>query len=159
MNVHINGGTAVLIDDEDYDKIKESSWLFSGRYAYRQVWNKGKGKTEYMHRIIMGNPKNLEIDHINGNGIDNRKSNLRFATHKQNMANQKSCKTATSQFKGVCWVKRDKKWEASIQTDNRTKHLGYYENEADAAKAYDKEAIKLFGSFARLNFTNEMEVL
>jgi hypothetical protein len=92
------------------------------------------------------------VDHINGNGLDNRKSNLRICTHQQNCENSRKRKKSFSKYKGVYWSKNAKKWVAQITIDGKSKHLGYFELEEDAAAAYDKAAVKYFGEFACLNF-------
>jgi len=93
----------------------------------------------------------LEVDHINGNTLDCRRLNLRLCTHKQNLANQKKQSGRSSQFKGVSFSKSRGKWEAYIKTDGKKKHLGRFDTEEAAAYAYDLEAFRLFGWFAKLN--------
>ena len=106
-----------------------------------------------MHREIMNAPEGLVVDHINRNGLDNRKVNLRLATAMQNVWNSKrNVNTDSSKYKGVSWDKNKHKWRASIGIDRKTKHLGYFEDEKMAAKAYDKAAKEHRGEFAVLNF-------
>ena len=93
-----------------------------------------------MHKAVMGVMNSL-VDHINGNTLDNRKSNLRVATVRQNKANSSSKKGSISKYKGVTYCKYHKKWKAAIKFDGVNKHLGYFNNESDAAKAYDKFAV------------------
>jgi HNH endonuclease len=94
-----------------------------------------------------------EIDHINGDCLDNRRENLRKATRSQNMANQpKIGGTWSSHYKGVTWFKQRQKWRAQIKIEGRNHHLGLFINEDDAAKAYDEAAFQAFGEFAHLNF-------
>lgn len=92
-----------------------------------------------------------EVDHRNGDGLDNRRDNLRYATRARNTANRASV-GGSSRFKGVSWSKRDKIWYANICVNYRTIYLGTYRNEEDAARAYDAAAKKYFGAFARPNF-------
>lgn len=106
-----------------------------------------------MHREIMDVPKHLVCDHINHNGLDNRKNNLRTCTRQQNTHNQKPRKKGTSKYKGVDWNKRQKKWRARIYYRGKCHYLGYFNNEIDAALTYDKKAKELFGEFACLNFS------
>lgn len=106
-----------------------------------------------MHREIIHIPEHLVCDHINRNGLDNRKANLRPATVSQNLCNRTKTKAKTrSKYKGLEWDKTQRKWRARIQLNGRKIHLGSFANEIDAAKAYDKKARDLFGQFACLNF-------
>jgi hypothetical protein len=105
-----------------------------------------------MHRYIMKVPKGLVCDHINHNGLDNRKSNLRICTRQQNTYNQRSQKGGSSKYKGVDWNKRQKKWRARIYYKRKFYYLGYFDNEVDAAKSYDKKAKEFFKEFACPNF-------
>lgn len=109
---------------------------------------------EPLHQLILGPPPDGHlIDHRNGNGLDNRRRNLRFANNSQNMANaRKSSVPKSSRFKGVHWHKCAKKWCAAVVHHGRRKHLGLFAVEEDAARAYDKAALEHFGEFARLNF-------
>lgn len=92
------------------------------------------------------------VDHIDGNILNNRIANLRAATIKQNQHNRKSRKGSSSKYVGVRWKKQCLKWNAEISVNNRKKHIGYFESEIQAARAYDREAISLYGDFAKLNF-------
>jgi len=92
------------------------------------------------------------VDHKDGNGLNNRKANLRLCTNSQNQANRNGTqRNNTSGFNGVTWSKHDKKWRAKIMLNKKRVHLGGYYTAAEAANAYDKAAIKLFGEFARVN--------
>jgi len=108
-----------------------------------------------MHRVIINAPRHLLVDHINHNGLDNRKANLRTATIAQNNVNRASYKTknSPSKYKGVYWSKRDKKWQVQICHNNKRKHIGQFDNEIQAAKAYDEAAKKYHKEFAVLNFS------
>lgn len=92
-----------------------------------------------------------EIDHVNGNGLDNRRVNLRFASRSENCSNCRPSRNNRSGYKGVHWHKGAKKWRSQIKTNGKRIHLGYFENKNDAARAYNEAAIRLHGSFARLN--------
>ena len=149
----------VMVDAEDYDELSNRKWTLLGcknglKYAFRRPWNKKTKKqgTEMMHRTIMKSKKGELIDHINGNGLDNRKSNLRFCTRGQNLSNSR-LKGGTSRFKGVAFHKRDKSWYAHIVMNCKKIHLGYFPSEEEAARAYDKAAKKYFREFARCNFS------
>ena len=102
-----------------------------------------------MHREIMNCPKGLEVDHINQNGVDNRRINLRIATATQNRQNTSKQKSNTSGYKGV--MKDKTKWRAMIRDNGRRIHLGMFDNKIDAAIAYNKAAIKYHKEFACLN--------
>lgn len=147
------------VDPEDYIWLSQFRWYCNKRphtsYAIR---NAGEGKEcrkILMHREIMDTPKHLVCDHINRNGLDNRKQNLRNCTKQENGMNRPSQKNGTSRYKGVCWHRRMKKWVACIKGKGRKSHLGYFVSETSAAKAYDNAARKYHGEFANLNFATK----
>lgn len=150
--IPLTKGKYTLIDIEDLIKVKDYTWHASFRRIwYAEAWiNKTTAK---LHRLIMGviDPL-IEVDHVDHNGLNNRKSNLRISTHKQNLMNQNKQKGTSSIYKGVCWVKSKNKWCAYIKTNQKRQHLGYFLSEIEAAKAYDKKAQELFGEFSCLNF-------
>lgn len=158
--IKLTQGQFALVDDEDYDFINSFKWYAHKAkrkyrdvyYAWRNSTNEKGRTTVQMHSIIIGEvPTGMDIDHVDGNGLNNQRINLRFATRSQNGGNQLSW-GKTSKFKGVCFHKRDKIYVAQIRKDNKHMHIGYFENEIDAAKAYDKRALELNGEFARINF-------
>ncbi len=111
------------------------------------------GSTVYMHRVIVGASRpNDQVDHINHNGLDNRRDNLRLVTVQQNAMNRVSRKGSSSQFKGVSWDSRERKWKAATNYQRRTRSLGYFTSEVEAANAYDAAARELYGEYAYLNF-------
>jgi len=107
-----------------------------------------------MHREVIHPPDHLFVDHINHNGLDNRKANIRPATHSQNNFNRiiSTRGDLSSKYKGVAWNKSKKKWQARIGIYGKRKHIGHFKDEIQAAKAYDKAAKKYHGEFASLNF-------
>lgn len=111
----------------------------------------GRAVMCFLHRVIMNAPPGVEVDHINGNTLDNRRCNLRICTHKENGRNQKS-HGGSSKYKGVSWHKQRRKWQAQIKVDGKNIHLGYFDDEEGTAFTYDVAARILFGDFARLNF-------
>jgi len=141
-------GEVAIVDEADWERVGKHSWhLFPSRntfYAARWV-------RVFMHREVM--QAETPLDHKNGNGLDNRRSNLRPASGSQNAQNQqKWSRPTSSRFKGVHWNKRDKKWIARIGVEKRRINLGSFHDEEDAARAYDAAAKQYFGEYARLNF-------
>ena len=152
----------ILYDDEDHDLISKYNWyILSAKrvipnenqyYAAGSIRDKqGKWTTIQMHRLLMGEQEGKVIDHINGNGLDNRRCNLRFATYSQNFANSRS-RHGSSKYKGVTLRKTSGSWQAAIQVNKKSYYLGNFRSEIEAAKAYDKEALRVWGEYARLNF-------
>lgn len=158
--IKLTQGKFALVDDEDYELVSKHKWQYClvGRHRDRECamsrsWWKGHGKkrTIIMSRLIMNAPKGMVVDHKNLDTLDNRRDNLRVCTNQQNIFNSKPMKNKSSRYKGVSWNKVIKKWEAYISPNGKQIALGYYENEIDAAKAYNKAALKYYKEFARLN--------
>ena len=161
--VKLTQGYVALVDDEDFERVNAFAWhirpLSGGIYAYHTCYESGPPRrypSIAMHRFILGitDPK-IEVDHWNRDGsrggLNNQRHNLRVATRKQNIANAVRRRNGKhSRFKGVTWHKRDKLWVAQIGQKHR--QIIRTADEVEAAKAYDAEAIKRFGAFARLNF-------
>ena len=152
-------GQYALVDPEDYDKINKYKWNayrgYSSYYSKRKIYNRKNGsqRTVYMHRYIMNAPKGLMVDHINHNGLDNRKENLRLATRAENTRYSKKSKNKfSSNYKGVHYITKAKRWRAMITFEGKTIYIGQFRDEISAAKAYDRAAKKYFGKFAFLNF-------
>lgn len=154
VHVPLSQGKFAVVDAEDYPLIKDHQWYATcvkGKwYAGTNIHlDDGRRRQLRMHTAIMGS---LGVDHRDGDGLNNRRSNLRVVTQAQNCKNRsKSRKPKTSPHKGVWWHKRLKKWTAAIGVNYRQKHLGYFDDQEDAAKAYDVAAAKLHGLFAKLN--------
>lgn len=147
--------TDCIIDDEDYSKIDGFRWrLGNDGYAKAAKYLYTKNGKEFrqelrMHRLIMGAPMGVEVDHINHDKLDNRRSNLRLCDRKQNKANTRIVSTNTSGYKGVSLHRG--KWQASIRIDGKLLYLGAYNNIVDAAIQYNKKAYEVWGEFAWLN--------
>ena len=150
----INPDEVTVVDDCDYAEISKYRWLLTPQ-GYARNSNRIEGKRQLLHRIILKTPQNLQTDHINCDKLDNRRENLRIATHSQNSANGMNCRGGTSQYKGVYWDKEKRKWCATIRINNKQKYIGRYKSEEQAARAYDITASKYFGKYARLNFSEK----
>ena len=141
-----------LIDLEDYEKVKDYKW---GMNTYGYVFRSRvdfENREMYLSRFILSpKVKDTIIDYINRNPLDNRKVNLRKATRSQNSINSALTKNNSSGFKGVSWHKQHEKWAVSIHKKGHSEHLGYFRSKINAAKAYNKRAMELFGEFAWLN--------
>lgn len=155
--VELTQGKVALVDDEDYEYLIKYKWYFHNGYAVRAFREDKKHKMILMHRFITKTPKGLYTDHIDGNGLNNQKSNLRVVTNQQNIFNQK-IKTNSSIYKGVYWNKNAKKWLSQIRFNGKTIYLGLFEKEEQAGLQYNKYAIKYFGEFARINEIQKVEV-
>ena len=144
-----------FIDDESFELIKGYKWnlSYSSRSGsgikYAQTRKPGGG-TIRMHRLIIGAPIGVWVDHRNGDGLDNRKTNLRLCTPSQNNANRKTSGGRTSKFLGVCFDKSNGKFRAGVR-HNWKRYRKFFRSEIEAAKWYNKKALELHGEFARLN--------
>lgn len=150
--IPLTRGQFAIVDAEDYPRLSQHAWFAEGRPDNYYAVRKENGKSIKMHREILNAPDHLVVDHIDHNGRNNRKSNLRLCTFAQNCRNQRRLSHKTSRYKGVHWRKRGKKWAAAIRCNNKTHHLGYFHDEVKAARAYDRAACKFHGKFASLNF-------
>jgi hypothetical protein len=149
--VQLSNGGFATVDDEDFHRTEGRSWWRTpGGYAATER-NKREGRV-LLHWLVMGRPKIGELDHINGNGLDNRKANLRIVTRQQNAMNKGPNKNNTTGFKGVCFDKSRGKYIVGVKVNYRRINLGRYETAEEAARVYDKAARKYHGEFARLNF-------
>lgn len=156
--IPLSQGKFAIVDDVDYEWLSQWKWTYTKSkhnntgYACRNLYQ-GSQYVEhtYMHRAILKSPQDMDTDHISGDGLDNRRHNLRTCTASQNLANSRKRKGTTSQYKGVCWVKGCGYWKAYISCDNQQRHLGFFNSEEAAAIAYNQAARKGFGKYALLN--------
>lgn len=155
--IELTQGYKALVDDEDYSRCLHPKWVSKidnkTVYAVRFRWIEKKRYAERLHRFVLGiSDPTILVDHIDLNGLNNCKSNLRICTHSQNHANSlKRGGKTTSKFKGVSWMTRDRKWTCRIYVNKKCIHLGDFKDELQAAFVYNQAAYKYFGEFARLN--------
>jgi hypothetical protein len=156
MEYVLASGHVMLVDEADVPLLAQYQWK-AHRYG-DGLWYATATSTRptlYAHRFITEAQRGWDVDHINGNGLDNRRSNLRVVPHRLNLANQRPQLGRSSRFKGVSYFKsgnRIKRWVASIKVDGRKSTIGYFLNEEEAARAYDQAAIAAWGEHARPNF-------
>ncbi len=153
--IKLTQGKVTLVNDEDFEWLNQFTWHahWDGYnwYARRHLpRNGGYGPTVGMHRVILNVAENAEVDHRDGDSLNNVRSNLRVCTHGQNMMNSKAIRGA-SRFKGITWNKSNRRWKARISIAGMSKYLGCFESEEDAAIAYNLAAKTLHGDFARIN--------
>jgi len=154
--IPLTQGQFALVDAEDFERVSKYKWTaewskdIKSYYAFRSSFINGKQKMIRMHRFILNVPKGMYVDHINHNTLDNRKSNLRVCSNKQNVRNQKLNSKNSTGFKGVHKT-HSKKVQAKIHVSGKTIYLGCFSNPKEAAIAYNKAAKKYFGKFALLN--------
>lgn len=152
IEIDLSQGKTALIDEDDYDKVSQYVW-----HAHKSTDNAFYARCTkdrvylYMHRLIMDAKDGYSVDHINGNRLDNRKSNLRICSHAQNLANRPKQANNKSGFKGVIFDKSRNKWRSEIRVDGKSYYLGRFDDKIDAAVAYNEKAIELLGEFAHLN--------
>ncbi len=151
----LSDGNVAVCDGSQYELVRQHKWTScKGKYAMFTDNSSDPRKTVKLHNYIMPPMDGYMIDHINGNGLDCRSVNMRYASCKENCRNKSSQCNSTSCYLGVSIDRSRNLWIASIQVDGQTKHLGRYDDEVEAAIAYDKAALEHYGKFARLNFPN-----
>jgi hypothetical protein len=152
--VPLTRGLEAIIDASDIPLVEGKNWaaLVRGRkvYAGRSVWNNGTNDCDLMHRTIAGAEPDILVDHIDGNGLNNRRGNLRPASRSQNAMNADAHSDSLSGIKGVHWSKQHGRWKAEICARGKRKHIGLYDTPTEAAAAYRAAAERLHGEFARV---------
>jgi len=151
--IPLTRGMIAIVSKKDYNNLKKIKWHVVENYKcfYAAKWDSKNKNNATMHRIILGlTDKKKEVDHIDGNGLNNQRSNLRIATRKQNSHNQRP-KGGSSKYIGVRWVENKNRFRAQIKVDGKCISLGSHVTEDAAGKAYNKAAKKHYGKFARLN--------
>jgi hypothetical protein len=151
--VTLTQGYEAIIDAADTPLVEGVNWYANVHrntvYCVNRSQNETKKTTIRMHRVIMGDPDGFQIDHIDGDGLNNRKSNLRLATRSENARNRRINKNSTSGLKGAFWVESRKRWRAEIKADGKKINLGYFNTPEAAYAAYVAASEKLHGEFAR----------
>ena len=150
--IPLTQGKVALVDDEDFERVSQFKWYYTqAGYACRSLPVSGRKKTiQLMHRLIMGEPEGMEVDHRkHGDTLNNQKDNLRAATHQQNLCNRGKNRNNTSGHKGVSWNKLRGKWMAQIKHGYKNRYLGLFTDIQDAISAYATAAKQLHGEFAR----------
>lgn len=163
-SIELTQGRTVLVDDADFEYLNQWKWRFVADkrnpqytgYALRNTMINGKETTVRMHRDITGVSKSHQVDHVNGNGLDNTRANLRICVGSQNQANRGKQKNCKSGFKGVSWNKSKRKWVSFIQVLGKHIYLGGFDCKINAARVYDEKAKEVFGGFARTNFNSAL---
>jgi hypothetical protein len=155
--IPLTKGLVAKVDEGDYAALAVFKWHASVGQWHTYAARRGPRrktlprKQIFMHRVILTAPEGVAVDHINGDTLDNRHANLRFATASQNARNSTLSSRNTSGFKGVSFDRTRGKWRASIKDSDRKHTIGRFDSALDAARAYDEAALQLYGEFARTN--------
>lgn len=144
--IPLTKGMFVKVDDRDYETLSQHKWLYDAGYAKRHKRRPERGWI-MMHRTLLEAPRGMFCDHINGDKLDNRRSNLRVCTNGQNMMNRGRQSNNSSGFRGVCWHRQRNKWRAYIKRNGKQIALGLFDSKEAAAQAYKEAAQKLFKEF------------
>ena len=150
--IPLTQGQFAIVDDEDFERLSQLKWYAAKKrqtfYAQREHSN----TCLKMHRFILGVcDRAVLVDHKNGNGLDNRRENLRLCSNAENTRNRLGTPNTSSKYKGVSWCNNTMKWKAQIRKNGVLFYLGVFQKEADAAFAYNKKSSEIFGEFSKLN--------
>lgn len=151
--INLTQGKRTVVDDDDFEKYGDLKWQalkVRGCFYVKRTESGGPGRHKdiYLHRMVMGNPAGMDVDHISHDTLDNRKENLRSCTHAQNLRNRKGPNSNNkSGIRGVCWFRRDGTWHAQIKVDGRRIHLGYFATKEEAGAVYASANAKYFGEY------------
>ncbi len=149
--IPLGDGFYTYVDATDYEWLSQWTWHLRNGYAARY---EGR-KLIFMHREIMQPPKGMVVDHKNRNKLDNTRANLWVCTPRENARNRRKRRGAASRFRGVCHSRPCGKWTVAIWFEGKLLHVGSFAEEVEAARAYDRKAVELFGEKARVNFPEE----
>lgn len=152
-------GYKVFVDCADLELVSGYSWHAAKharahtRYAQTNIKGAdGKHRSLLMHRLILDPPKGMVVDHVDMDGLNNTRANIRVCTKGESQRNRRNAETSAIPYKGVSFVKHAKKYKANIKVDYKYIVIGHFSTAIDAAKAYDDMALKLHGEYASLNF-------
>lgn len=156
--IPLTQGKIALVDPEDYERVIAFKWHAARRiststerwYAAHSTYTDKKRSAILLHRFLLSLQGKEDVDHRNGDGLDNRRENLRVCTRSQNNANARKHR-GSYRYKGVCLDVRDGRWQVEIRVEGQRIYVGRYPDEKDAARAYNDAAVRYFGEFARLN--------
>lgn len=150
--IPLTQGKFATVDDEDYELLSKTKW-YAVKHNSGKFYAASGFRIKYMHRVLECPLGGYVVDHINGDGLDNRRENLRVCKNSENVRNgRKMNRETTSKYKGVSFDSRSGRWAAQIRFNSVDYKLGLFESEVDAAKEFDTAARKYHGEFARLNF-------
>ena len=156
MRIELNQGKVLLIDREDWERLKRHGWyavkMCGGKWrVVATVIGTGGNKKMNLARKILDAPPGTQVDHIDGDTLDNRRCNLRISTPAQNQQNTRA-RGGSSKYKGVSWFTRRGRWRVAFNWLGKTHFVGYFDDEVEAARTYDKHILELAGEWAVLNF-------
>lgn len=154
--IELSKGKHTIVDDGLYEELSSYSWHctyygYAARKSRKTEEDHGASYIMLMHRFIMNAPAGMDVDHINGDRLDNRMSNLRLCTRGENIKNRIKKKNSTSRFIGVAWDKKRNVWASHICSNYKRMFIGHFDNEYDAALAYNEKAKEFHGDYAKLN--------